>query len=336
MPVSPKISVVMPTYNRVDRLRRALAAFETQSVDCHDFEVVVVSDGSTDGTDGFVREAKMPFRLIFRAQPNSGPAAARNHGARMADGDLVLFVDDDVVAQPHLIEQHLRSHAGRREPLVVIGPMLTPPDYRPSAFVRWEQAMLYKQYDALRRGDFAPTHRQFYTGNASMSRRLLLDIGGFDERFRRAEDVELAYRLADLGTRFVFNAEAIGYHYAERSFDSWMAIAHDYGKNEVVFDREQAEGDGLERVGREFESRHILVKWMTRACVGRPRVESSVRSLTRGLAEVTDRFHFDGLTQVALSGLYNTTYYSAMANELGGAPAFWGLVGDTRTPQLRS
>jgi hypothetical protein len=60
--------------------------------------------------------------------------------------------------------------------------------------------------------------------------------------------------------------------------------------------------------------------------------------MTRGLADVTDRFHFDGLTQFALSGLYNTTYYSGMAGELGGAEAFWELVGSThnrRAPAMK-
>jgi GT2 family glycosyltransferase len=329
----------MPTYNRVDRLRRALAAFGRQSVDSADFEVVVVSDGSTDGTDRLVSDAKMPFRLVFCSQDNAGPAAARNHGARVAEGDLVLYVDDDVVAEPDLIEQHLRSHqsyAGHEKPVVVVGPMLTPPDYRPNVFVRWEQAMLYKQYEALRRGEYTATHRQFYTGNASLNRRLLLDVGGFDERFRRAEDVELAYRLAERGTQFVFNEHAVGYHYAERSFDSWIRIARDYGKNEVVFDREQYRGDGLKRVGREFDSRHLLIKWMTRACVGRPRAESSVRSMSRAVVAASDRLGLDGVAQLALSGLYNTTYYSGMANELGGAQAFWELVGGRYAPSGHS
>lgn len=281
----------------------------------------------------------MPFRLVLCTQANSGPAAARNHGTRMAEAALVLYVDDDVVAEPDLIEQHLLSHqahASDQGPVVVVGPMLTPPDYRPSVFVRWEQAMLYKQYEAMRRGDYSATHRQFYTGNASLDRQLLLDVGGFDERFRRAEDVELAYRLAERGTRFVFNENAVGYHYAERSFDSWIRIARDYGKNEVVFDREQSPGDGLMRVGREFESRHVLVKWLTRACVGRPRAESSTRLLTRALVSASDRLGLNALAQHALSGLYNTTYYSGMANELGGAQAFWELVGNVHDPAGRT
>ena len=59
-------------------------------------------------------------------------------------------------------------------------------------------------------------------------------LGGFDASFRRAEDVELAYRLAKQGLRFLFNPKAIGYHVAERSFNSWIAIPYAYGRNYVI------------------------------------------------------------------------------------------------------
>lgn len=321
-----KVSVVIPTYNRVARLRSALAAFATQTIDSADFEVVVISDGATDGTDEFVREARMPFRLVFASQANGGPAAARNHGASLATGDLLLFIDDDVIAQSDLIEQHVLSHDSCAGQVVVVGPMLTPPDYRPSAFVRWEQAMLYKQYDAMIRGDYAPTYRQFYTGNASVPRQFLLAAGGFDERFRRAEDVELAYRLAQNGARFIFNEFAIGHHYAERSFSAWISMARDYGRNDVVFDREQSRRDGLETAREEFAGRHTLIQWLTRGCVGRPGLEPWLHWPVRGLAAISDRLEFHRITRSALSGLYNTSYYCGMAEELGGAQSFWELI----------
>ena len=228
-----------------------LAAFTTQSFGVEQFEVVVVSDGSTDGTDDYLGDVQMPFDLVFASQANAGPAAARNHAARLARGDLLLFVDDDVVAASDLIEQHVQTHDHHGAHVVVIGPMLTPSDYRPGVLVQWEQAMLYKQYEAMKRGDYAPTYRQFHTGNASVDRRFFLDAGGFDERFRRAEDVEFAYRLSVGGARFVFNPSAVGNHYAERSFSSWIGIARDYGRNDVVFDREAHPG-ALDTARREF------------------------------------------------------------------------------------
>ena len=318
-----KVSVVIPTYNRVSRLRDVLAAFATQTVQTSEFEVVVVSDGATDGTDDFLRAAKLPFQLVYASQANAGPAAARNHGARLATGQLLLFVDDDVIAQPDLIEQHVLAHDSNGDHAVVVGPMLTPADYRPSAFVRWEQAMLYKQYDAMIRGDYAPTYRQFYTGNASVQREFLLAAGGFDERFRRAEDVELAYRLSENGARFFFNELAIGHHYAERSFGAWIGIARDYGRNDVEFDHDQ---DRLEVARREFAGRHVLIQWLTRACVRRRGLESCLHWPVRAIATTGDRLGLHAITRSALSGLYNAAYYCEMAEELGGPRAFRELI----------
>jgi GT2 family glycosyltransferase len=325
-PTSRKVSVVMPTHNRLAQLRKALAAFRTQTVDAAEFEVIVVSDGSTDGTDDFLCQADLPFHLVHASQANAGPAAARNRGARLAAGEILLFVDDDVIAQADLIEQHVRTHQIHGDLVVVVGPMLTPQDYRPGPFVRWEQAMLYKQYDALIRGDYEASYRQFYTGNASLQREFFLAEGGFDERFRRAEDVELAYRLATSGAKFVFNESAIGRHYAERSFSSWISNARHYGRNDVVFDREQGRTDRLDAVRREFTGRHVLIQWLTRASVGRPWLESSLQWAVRGFTAASDRLGCHRMTRFALSGLYNSTYYCGLAEELGGTDAFWELI----------
>jgi GT2 family glycosyltransferase len=316
----------MPTWNRLGTLRRALEALRSQTVSCADFEVVVVSDGSTDGTDEAMGRTKTPFFLTFFSQENAGPASARNRGMALASGDLILFLDDDVVPEPHLLEEHLRSHGNQGDRAVVIGPMLTPADYRPNPFVQYEQAMLYKQYDAMNRGDWAPTYWQFYTGNASLRRELLLSVGGFDERLRRAEDVEMGYRLAQVGATFFFNNRAVGYHYAQRSFQSWLKNARDYGRNDVIFDRDTSSTERVDNIRREFPDRHVMVRWLARRCLGRPRLEHSLRWPARTLAEAADRVGCHGVARNALSALYNTSYYSGVASELGGAKAFWDVM----------
>ena len=73
----------------------------------------------------------------------------------------------------------------------------------------------------------ARSFRQFYTGNASVPRELVVKAGGFDTAFRRAEDIELSYRLDQLGATFVFDETAMAHHLAERSFESWLAAAAD-------------------------------------------------------------------------------------------------------------
>jgi GT2 family glycosyltransferase len=231
-----------------------------------------------------------------------------------------LFVDDDVVASPRLVEEHVESHRDGRT--VVIGPMVTPDDHEMSAWVRWEQRMLYKQYDAMERGDWVPTFRQFYTGNASVPRESLLELGGFDTTFRRAEDVELAYRLAGTGHTFVFNRRAVGYHYAERSFASWLRIAEDYGTNDVLFAREHGRPELLELMGREFRQRSVLVRAPAQACAALPTAGRLAKTVLSTSARIADRAGIDRAARVALSSLYSITYYGAVAEQLGGGRAF--------------
>jgi GT2 family glycosyltransferase len=298
------------------------------------FEVIVVSDGSTDGTDAFLARAVTPFRLVVASRANSGPAAARNTGVRLAQGEVLLFVDDDVVPQADLLHQHLTSHEEASSEVVVIGPMLTPADHHLNACVQWEQAMLYKQYYAMLAGHYEPTYRQFFTGNASVGRQFLLAAGGFDERFRRAEDIELAYRLDDQGARFVFNPRAVGYHYAERSFASWIQNARAYGRNDVLFDRYYGRLHRLEIARWEFKGRHALVRWLTRRCIGRPVLEASVELAGRAIAAAADGRALERPMRNALTAVYNATYYSGMAEELGGRDAFSEFIADSGPQEM--
>ena len=323
---TPHISIVIPTFNRLDRLQRVLAALERQTCAPGRFEAVVVSDGSTDGTDAYLADARYGFELVVAGQPNGGPAAARNRGVALARAALVLFIDDDVVATPSRVQEHLDTHEHGGEDQVVIGPMINPPDHEMSPWVRWEQAMLYKQYDAMNAGEFEPTYRQFYTGNASVARCRLLEVGGFDTRFRRAEDVELSYRLARAGLRFVFNPTAVGHHYADRSFASWLRNAHDYGVNEVVFGIDEQQDPTLGRVAGEFSQRNPMVRAMAHGCVSVPGLSGVGLPALHGLAGAGRAVHSDRLSRFALSGLFNVSYYMGVADQLGGAPAFRRLM----------
>ena len=156
------LSIIVPTYNRLERLKRVLAGLESQSYDPASFQVIVVSDGSTDGTAEFLSTASYSFDLQPVLQENQGVAVARNNGIAAADGDLLLFIDDDVVPKPELVAEHLACHQTYGEKTVVLGPMLSPPDFQMSPWVNWEQAMLVKQYNAMVNGVYEPTSRQFY------------------------------------------------------------------------------------------------------------------------------------------------------------------------------
>ena len=315
--MSPDVSVVIPTFNRRAQLERTLVGLAAQTDLEHEVEVIVVSDGSTDGTDDWLRSGAAPLPVSACYQPNSGPAAARNHGVSAARGSLILFLDDDVVPAPDLISTHVHHHRSLDDDLVVVGPMRTPEDLPLSPWVKWEQRMLYKQYDAMLRGDWEATPRQFYTANASLARRHLESAGGFDPAFRRAEDVELAYRLADAGLTFTFVPEAVVLHYAERSFDSWRANASAYGRNDVIFGRDQGQAWLLESIAHEFHGRHRLVRSLTRMSLRHPRVGRIVAGGAAFTARAASKTGPESVADAALSALYNLEYYRGMADELG-------------------
>jgi len=318
-----KISVVIPTYNRINSLKRVLNGLANQSFENADLEVIVVSDGSTDGTNNYLLSIDTPFAHKSIIQKNAGVAAARNTGINAASGDLILFIDDDVVPTPQLLTEHVKSHIAHGDKVVVLGPMLTPPDFEMVPWVRWEQAMLVKQYKAMQNGYWQPTARQFYTGNSSLARRHLQAIGGFDTRFSRAEDVELAYRLADNGLTFIFNGQAIGYHYAERSFPSWLKIPYAYGVNDVIFAQEKGQEWILPVIQREFYERNILIRAMTKVCLDRPIISKISTLALRKIAFIGQKVLISRATNMAYSGIFNLRYYQGVADQLGGRVDFF-------------
>jgi glycosyltransferase involved in cell wall biosynthesis len=105
----PSFSIVIPTFQRRDVVcaaARALAAVRYRGR----IELIVVVDGSTDGTADDLRAIDMPFPVNVVEQPNGGASAARNLGAALAGNDILLFLDDDMIAEPDLVEQHARLH----------------------------------------------------------------------------------------------------------------------------------------------------------------------------------------------------------------------------------
>ena len=321
-----RVSIVIPTYNRLQRLKQVIAAVERQTYPLDALEVVVVSDGSTDGTHEYLSSLKSPLNLRFVPQANAGPAAARNNGFRTARGEYILFIDDDVVPSPHMVAEHMRLHATRPN-LVVLGPMLNPPDFTLSPWVAWEQAMLEKQYSAMQRGDWTATARQFYTGNTSLPRQVLIQSGGFDERFRRAEDIELAYRIEKQGVEFCFTIAAVGYHYAERSFTSWLQIPYSYGRYDIVFSREQRE-QLLAFVREGFGHRNPLTRLIVNLCLDRPKPSTMVLTTAKWVADKTYDAGKPGrrVSQAAYSAIFNLRYYQGIADELGGRERFFGSM----------
>jgi glycosyltransferase involved in cell wall biosynthesis len=114
------VSIVIPTHNRRDSVERALRALTRQTYPLAASEVIVVADGCTDGTPEISR-AGWPFPLRIMEEASRGPAAARNRGAAVATGELLIFLDDDIEVSPGFVAAHVRAHADGGPGCVAVG-----------------------------------------------------------------------------------------------------------------------------------------------------------------------------------------------------------------------
>jgi glycosyltransferase involved in cell wall biosynthesis len=212
------VSVIVPTYRKKEFLEPTLASLGLQTYPAELTEVVVVDDCSEDGTFEFLQSLRTPYTLLpVKHEVNRGRSAARNTAIRAANGDLAVFIDDDMLCEPNLLERHVRFHAEHPDS-VVIGSALTAPELGHRTVYSYLDDMGVHR---LASGSVAPA-RYFVTNNASVERRHLLDVGLFDESYRRYgfEDTELAFRLEDdAGLKFVYCGEAVAYHLHDQTLD---------------------------------------------------------------------------------------------------------------------
>jgi GT2 family glycosyltransferase len=155
-----------------------------------------------------------------------------------------------------------------------------------------------------------------------------LDIGGFDPAFRRAEDVELAYRLADQGIKFLFNPRAVGYHYAERSYSSWVAIPYAYGRNDVIFSFQKGQTWLLPTIFEEFYTRHALTRLIIYLCLDRQPLIQTFLKLFNALICLGERTNLYSMTDLVCSATFNLNYYQGIADQLGGRSKFFNGLKD--------
>lgn len=218
-----RISVVIPTRGGGRPIGRVLDRLARQTEPPANFEVIVVSDAAdAEPARAAAAVEARPFAARWCRADSPGASAARNVGWRAASAPLVLFLDDDVLAGPRLIESHLAAHV--REPEVsvgVLGGLRWADEIAVTPFMRWLERGIQFDYDAIR-GDEAGWWR-FYTANASVKHALLERSGGFDEQRLPFgyEDLDLAYRMHGLGFRLSYVREAAAEHLHPMDIGMW-------------------------------------------------------------------------------------------------------------------
>jgi glycosyltransferase involved in cell wall biosynthesis len=320
-PADLTVSVIVPTFNRCSRLERLLLAIDRLPESRTGLEVIVAVDGATDGTMEMLHSIRLGYSLRVIEQPNRGPSAARNAALAAATGDVVLFLDDDVIPTEVVVSEHLRHH--RLDPrAAVIGPMIAPPGLRLSPWLQWETTIVGRQYEGLQTGRWKPTERFFYTGNASVRRELALAIGGFNEQFTRHTDREFALRLAALPVTFYFAPDAIVHHEPDRTFATWMHVAYEYGRHAALFENGVAP-NYLSEMRQESRQRNALSRALTRWSVGH---RLRRRAVTTLFGWFITQPAFDHAVRIKLwlcSGLWNVLYWQGAADMTNLGAGIW-------------
>lgn len=202
-------SVVIPTYNRKPILEKCLKSLAAQALrqdgGVVGYEVVVVDDGSTDGTVDWLHNSAFPHVRVLQ-QDHQGPAAARNLGVEAATGDTIIFIDSDLVVTDGFLQAHADALLNGQQRLgsdrlFTYGRVINTCNFD------------YPTAEPFKVTDFSAAY--FATGNVAIARHWLDQAGLFDTRFQLYgwEDLELGVRLKQLGLTLVKCPDAVGYHW---------------------------------------------------------------------------------------------------------------------------
>jgi glycosyltransferase involved in cell wall biosynthesis len=205
------ISVVIPTYNRKPILEKCLKALEDQQLSNNGvlsgYEVVLIDDGSTDGTLAWLETHADEFPHVSpHLQAHLGPAAARNLGVQQAKGDTIIFIDSDLVVTPNFLMSHAEA--------LIEGEKQLGSD----RLFTYGRVVNTCNFDAptsepYKLTDYSAAY--FATGNVAIARHWLIEAGLFDAQFQLYgwEDLELGVRLKKFGLKLIKSPAAVGYHW---------------------------------------------------------------------------------------------------------------------------
>jgi GT2 family glycosyltransferase len=201
------------------------------------FEVIISDDGSTDETgtvaDSFASGHLPNVRYLF--QPNSGASAARNQAIHAAQGRLLLIINDDTIAVPTLLADHVQAHEiYPDESCAILGRVTVSDEIPKSIFAAMHLDASYKLLNEAEEYGW----RAFFTCNISVKRSFLLKHGLFEEKFRVLhEDLELGERLSHYGLTIRYLPKALAYHYHYVSEQDFLKSAQREGESLAIWYR---------------------------------------------------------------------------------------------------
>jgi GT2 family glycosyltransferase len=237
--ITMKISIIIPTYNRVEILQETVRRILAQNFSAIDFEVIVIDDGSTDSTfEWLEKKVELCREIVVLRNTSKGRASARNLGLQKARGELFCLLDDDMWTGPEFLNAHWQTHRqSTPQKLAVVGKMVPWPLNEPTiANVAFDQHLSRIMAEVeLRHGQLSGNC--FYTSNASILRSTLGKGVFFDEEFvgYGLEDTEFGHRLENEGVRFRYEPQALAYHRTRTTIPGNLRRFKEAGRSAVLF-----------------------------------------------------------------------------------------------------
>ncbi|MEM6867609.1 MAG: glycosyltransferase [Cyanobacteria bacterium P01_C01_bin.121] len=233
----PFFSVVVPTYNRPQQLKRCLEALTHLEYPAERSEIIIVDDGSQSVMDSVVQPFQAVANVVLVRQDNAGPAAARNTGVYRAKGEFVAFTDDDCMPEPNWLSEFAKALQQCPDAMVGGHTINALPQNLYSSASQALIDYLYGYYGSASQGIF------FASNNIAMSRSHLLNIGGFDIAFplAAAEDRNLCDCWQQAGYRMQYVPSAMIRHAHALSLKSFWRQHFGYGRGAFCFHQVRAE-----------------------------------------------------------------------------------------------
>ncbi len=232
------LSVIICTYNRAELLKQVLESLTSQTLSKDHFEIIIIDDGSSDNTRTITESFKHILPIKYFYQNNAGLASAKNHGIFAAQGKILLFLDDDDIATPTLLEEHLGTHRKYPDDYYAVlnytkwAPHLT---ITPLMEFVTDIGWFLFSYPAIKHGDILD-YTYFWGGRSSCKRTFLIEYGVFNPVFRfGCEDIELGYRLSQHGLKVVYNSRAVSMMVRPVTFDDFCQRLIKQGRSQFVF-----------------------------------------------------------------------------------------------------
>ncbi|PGL45131.1 MULTISPECIES: glycosyltransferase family 2 protein [Bacillus cereus group] len=238
-------SIVLITRNKLERIQHTLKSLSLQNTRGILFEVVIVNNGSTVDYTSVIELYKGQLYMQYTEREAASIAKARNIGIKMAKGDIIIFLDDDILFGSQFIYEHIKPHLESKDEVVVVGDRYNVffgniTSHRTETIIHNALLNDINQLNGTAREDFYAKQTFklfgwhpngghiawtcFVTRNASVSKKLLEKVNYFDEKFLGwgGEDIELGYRLYNQNARFIYQKNAKVYH-----------MEHPVGKNRI-------------------------------------------------------------------------------------------------------